>query len=231
MHERHCSLQQPWTTKMPRWSSRSSARQLCETLQVRLLCMGLGRVFLSRHMHLELCASPFILVLGHLSDRQQRSCCWLHAAFPGSRFYQCSYPYHPLSGWTASLKCTESRQLQASQVIASKACRDHDPGKSSKASRGCSAGDRRSRRSRKGRAVLRVSADTRLQALRLNIAQELGVHPQNARIHALQNDAWVLLERNDASLRGADRKHPWLTSLDLHVKHCLPRSHRSHGGH
>lgn len=67
---------------------------------------------------------------------------------------------------------------------------------------GLYAGERRSRRSRRGRAALRVSAATTLQALKKQIAQELGVHPLNAIVHICRSDGrWHQLDK-DANMKG-----------------------------
>ena len=59
------------------------------------------------------------------------------------------------------------------------------------------AGDRKSRRARKGRAPVQVSAAETIRDLKLKIVQTLNVHPQNALIHIFRHGKWQLLGGDD----------------------------------
>lgn len=63
----------------------------------------------------------------------------------------------------------------------------------------CCAGERRSRRARRGRAPLTVSSDELLQGLKLRVLEALGTDPRNAAIYV----RGVLLDNDDATLAGA----------------------------
>jgi len=65
------------------------------------------------------------------------------------------------------------------------------------------AGERKSKRARKGRAPLRVSAAHTLWDLKLRVLEALDVHPANAEVHAWQRGAWAALGPDDATLAGA----------------------------
>lgn len=67
----------------------------------------------------------------------------------------------------------------------------------------CVAGDRKSKRARKGRAPIKVSADDKVRDLKLKIVQTLNVHPENALIHVFREGHWqVLGDDIDARLAG-----------------------------
>jgi len=65
------------------------------------------------------------------------------------------------------------------------------------------AGERKSKRARKGRAPLRVSAAHTLWDLKLRVLEALDVHPANAEVHAWQRGAWAALGPDEATLAGA----------------------------
>ncbi|KAL3150109.1 hypothetical protein ABBQ38_013448 [Trebouxia sp. C0009 RCD-2024] len=54
-------------------------------------------------------------------------------------------------------------------------------------------GDRKSKRARKGRAPIKVSADDKVRDLKLKIVQTLNVHPENALIHVFREGHWQVL--------------------------------------
>ena len=67
----------------------------------------------------------------------------------------------------------------------------------------CTAGDRKSKRARKGRAPVKVSADDTIRVLKLKIVQTLNVHPQNALIHVHRQGKWQVLDGDpEAKLAG-----------------------------
>ena len=67
----------------------------------------------------------------------------------------------------------------------------------------CGAGDRKSKRARKGRAPIKVSADDKVHDLKLKIVQTLNVHPENALLHVFREGQWqVLGDDVDARLAG-----------------------------
>ena len=70
------------------------------------------------------------------------------------------------------------------------------------------AGERRSKRARRGSAQVRLGAGNSLWELKLRLVEALGVHPGNALVHVLRDGRWARLERDDASLAGA-RPRPW----------------------
>src|SRR4051794_19584477 len=76
---------------------------------------------------------------------------------------------------------------------------DHHHKREAIATRG--AGERRSRRARRGRAPLTVSSDETLAGLKLRVLEALGVDPRNAALHVRGR----LLENDDATLAGARR--------------------------
>ena len=64
------------------------------------------------------------------------------------------------------------------------------------------AGDRKSKRARKGRAPIRVSADDTTHDLKLKIVQTLNVHPHNALLHLFRNNTWQPIGDGDTRLAG-----------------------------
>ena len=79
------------------------------------------------------------------------------------------------------------------------------------------AGERKSKRSRRGRCAVKVSSATLLSELKLHVAQSLDVHPKNCAIYACHDGAWALLTGEDQSLRGA------LSSpRHCHTDHSIP---------
>lgn len=66
----------------------------------------------------------------------------------------------------------------------------------------CDAGDRKSKRARKGRAPIKVSADDKLGDLKLKIVQTLNVHPENALLHVFRDGQWQVLSDAEARLAG-----------------------------
>jgi len=64
------------------------------------------------------------------------------------------------------------------------------------------AGERKSKRSRKGRSVVNVACTTQLSMLRNLVSQPLGLHPGNCALYVCTAGRWALLEGDDASLRG-----------------------------
>jgi hypothetical protein len=66
-----------------------------------------------------------------------------------------------------------------------------------------SVGERKSKRSRKGRSVLNVSSSTQLSMLKIHVSESLGFHPRNCALYACRSGAWLLLEGNDITLKGA----------------------------
>ena len=69
-------------------------------------------------------------------------------------------------------------------------------------SRRSCAGERKSKRSRRGRCALSVSSSTQLSQLKLHVAQSLDIHPRNSAVHACQGGSWRLLDGDDKTLRG-----------------------------
>ena len=65
------------------------------------------------------------------------------------------------------------------------------------------AGERRSKRARRGAAEVRASCGLSLWELKLRIFEALGVHPRNALLHVLRGGRWAQLEGDEASLAGA----------------------------
>lgn len=65
------------------------------------------------------------------------------------------------------------------------------------------AGERKSKRARKGRAPVRVGAAHTLWDLKLRILEALEVHPRNAAVHAWRGGAWQALAPDSATLAGA----------------------------
>ena len=63
-------------------------------------------------------------------------------------------------------------------------------------------GDRKSKRARKGRAPIRVSADDTVHDLKLKIVQTLNVHPHNALLHLFRNNTWQPIADGDTRLAG-----------------------------
>ena len=63
-------------------------------------------------------------------------------------------------------------------------------------------GDRKSKRARKGRAPIRVSADDTTHDLKLKIVQTLNVHPHNALLHLFRNNTWQPIGDGDTRLAG-----------------------------
>jgi hypothetical protein len=64
------------------------------------------------------------------------------------------------------------------------------------------SGGRKSKRARKGRAPIKISAFETLWDLKLRICEALGIHPKNAEIYAQKNATWEKLEGDEASLGG-----------------------------
>ena len=64
------------------------------------------------------------------------------------------------------------------------------------------AGDRKSKRARKGRAPVKVSADDTIHGLKLKIVQTLNVHPLNALLHLFRQGQWQLVSDDDSRLAG-----------------------------
>ena len=83
------------------------------------------------------------------------------------------------------------------------------------------ADERKSRRARKGRAPLEVSAAMTLRDLRLKISAALGLHPGNIIVHALRGDRYEHLAEEERTLAGAPhfsyshRSKFWLHSWHL----------------
>lgn len=78
----------------------------------------------------------------------------------------------------------------------------------------CDAGDRKSKRARKGRAPIKVSADDKLRDLKLKIVQTLNVHPENALLHVFRDGQWqVLGDDMDARLAGTKVKSWFIHEL------------------
>ncbi len=75
------------------------------------------------------------------------------------------------------------------------------------------AGDRKSKRARKGRAPVKVSADDTIHDLKLKIVQTLNVHPQNALVHLFRQNQWQPVSDDKCSLAG---KHH-----DQHKDSCI----------
>ncbi len=65
------------------------------------------------------------------------------------------------------------------------------------------AGERRSKRVRRGKAAVTVSALNTLWDLKLRILEALSVHPRNADVYCLASGKWTKLDNDDASLAGA----------------------------
>lgn len=65
-----------------------------------------------------------------------------------------------------------------------------------------SAGDRKSKRARKGRAPVKVSALETIHELKLKIVQTLSMHPQNAALHVYRAGTWQLVDDDSATLAG-----------------------------
>ena len=89
------------------------------------------------------------------------------------------------------------------------------------------AGERRSKRSRRGSAEVRAGAGHTLWQLKLRIVEALGVHPRNALVHVMRAGGWTQLDADTASLAGAGPcLHPYLTSswpfLVVTFLGCLP---------
>lgn len=82
------------------------------------------------------------------------------------------------------------------------------------------AGDRKSKRARKGRAPIRVSALETIRDLKLKIVQTLSIHPQNAALHVLQAGIWQPLTDDAASLAGKLSLHCILNIQEIHQS-CL----------
>lgn len=63
-------------------------------------------------------------------------------------------------------------------------------------------GERKSKRSRRGRCALTVSSIDLLSQLKAHIAEALDIHPRNSAVYACQEGVWTLLEGDDQTLRG-----------------------------
>ena len=63
-------------------------------------------------------------------------------------------------------------------------------------------GDRKSKRARKGRAPIKVSADETIHDLKLKIVQTLNVHPRNMLLHLFRTSQWQPVGNDDATLAG-----------------------------
>ena len=63
-------------------------------------------------------------------------------------------------------------------------------------------GDRKSKRARKGRAPIKVSALETIHELKLKVVQTLSIHPQNAALHVYQAGSWQLVTDDSATLAG-----------------------------
>lgn len=63
-------------------------------------------------------------------------------------------------------------------------------------------GDRKSKRARKGRAPIKVSALETIHELKLKVVQTLSIHPQNAALHIYQAGGWQLVTDDSATLAG-----------------------------
>ncbi|KAL0020878.1 hypothetical protein WJX77_005350 [Trebouxia sp. C0004] len=61
-------------------------------------------------------------------------------------------------------------------------------------------GDRKSKRARKGRAPIKVSAHDTIHHLKLKIVQTLNVHPRNTLLHLFRNSQWQPVSDDDATL-------------------------------
>lgn len=64
------------------------------------------------------------------------------------------------------------------------------------------AGERKSKRARKGRAPVRVSSSHTLWDLKLRVLEVLEVHPKNAVVHAWRGNHWLALTPDTATLAG-----------------------------
>lgn len=63
-------------------------------------------------------------------------------------------------------------------------------------------GDRKSKRARKGRAPVKISADETIHELKLKIVQTLNVHPRNMLLHLFRNSQWQPVSDDYATLAG-----------------------------
>ena len=64
------------------------------------------------------------------------------------------------------------------------------------------AGERRSKRARRGEAEVKVSSSNTLWDFKLRLVEALSIHPKNAEVHIRLGGAWQKLTNDEASLAG-----------------------------
>lgn len=64
------------------------------------------------------------------------------------------------------------------------------------------AGERRSKRARRGEAEVKVSSGNTLWDFKLRLVEALSIHPKNADVHIRIGGAWQKLTNDEASLAG-----------------------------
>jgi len=66
------------------------------------------------------------------------------------------------------------------------------------------AGERRSKRARRGEAEVKVSSSNTLWDFKLRLVEALNIHPKNADVHIRLGNTWQKLTQDEASLAGED---------------------------
>ena len=80
------------------------------------------------------------------------------------------------------------------------------------------AGERRSKRARRGEAEVKVSSSNTLWDFKLRLVEALSIHPKNADVHIRLCGTWQKLANDDASLAGEGQL---LSSICVNPGHSL----------